>query len=193
MSVQTERALAQSLIKLLSKKTLDKITVRDITDDCGVNRQTFYYHFHDVYDLVEWIFVDRSRAYMEDGITLGNWKNILLRIMSDLREDRSFTMNTYYSLTRRELDEFMTKLFRPAFRQLMDQVMEEHRISEKDQDFIVNIYTYAVVGVLTEWIASGMPEEFIRDLDRLYEAVGGTMAFSVENLEKADRSPFDWK
>ena len=52
MSVQTEKALAESLKKLLAKKTLEKITVKDITDDCGVNRQTFYYHFHDVYDLV---------------------------------------------------------------------------------------------------------------------------------------------
>ena len=47
MSLLTEKALAASLKKLLEKKTLDKITVKDITDDCGVNRQTFYYHFHD--------------------------------------------------------------------------------------------------------------------------------------------------
>ena len=62
MSLLTEKALAASLKKLLEKKTLDKITVKDITDDCGVNRQTFYYHFHDVYDLVEWILQKKRRS-----------------------------------------------------------------------------------------------------------------------------------
>ena len=56
MSQVTKRALAASLIKLLSQKPLDKVTVKDIIEDCGVNRQTFYYHFKDIYDLVDWIF-----------------------------------------------------------------------------------------------------------------------------------------
>ena len=56
MAQTTKRALAASLKKLAAKKPLDKITVIDITEDCGVNRQTFYYHFQDIFDLVEWIF-----------------------------------------------------------------------------------------------------------------------------------------
>ena len=54
MSQVTKRALEASLKKLLLEKPLHKITVSDITDDCGINRMTFYYHFKDIYDLVEW-------------------------------------------------------------------------------------------------------------------------------------------
>ena len=53
MSEITKRALATSLKKLLSQKELTKISIKDITDDCGIQRQTFYYHFADVYDLME--------------------------------------------------------------------------------------------------------------------------------------------
>lgn len=60
MSQTTKRALAASLKKLLSDKPLDKITVTDIAEDCGVNRQTFYYHFQDIYDLVEWIYTSEA-------------------------------------------------------------------------------------------------------------------------------------
>ena len=56
MSDITKQALANSLRHLLEKKSLSKITIKDIVEDCGVNRQTFYYHFQDVYDLVDWIF-----------------------------------------------------------------------------------------------------------------------------------------
>ena len=57
MSQTTKRALEASLKKLLLQKPLNKITINDITEDCGVNRMTFYYHFKDIYDLVDWILV----------------------------------------------------------------------------------------------------------------------------------------
>ncbi len=61
MSQTTKRALEASLKKLLLQKPLNKITINDITEDCGVNRMTFYYHFKDIYDLVDWILVGRRR------------------------------------------------------------------------------------------------------------------------------------
>ena len=58
MSNITKRAIEQSLKNLLMKKPLTKITISDITADCGMNRMTFYYHFKDIYDLVEWVCLE---------------------------------------------------------------------------------------------------------------------------------------
>ena len=70
MSQVTKRALEQSLKNLLMKKPLTKITVGDIADDCGINRMTFYYHFKDIYDLVEWSCLeDAKRALDEKRLT----------------------------------------------------------------------------------------------------------------------------
>ena len=49
----TKRAIVESFLHVAAKKPLDKITVRDIVDDCGVNRNTFYYYFQDVYAVLE--------------------------------------------------------------------------------------------------------------------------------------------
>ena len=67
MSQVTKRALEASLKHLLLQKPLNKITINDIAEDCGINRMTFYYHFKDIYDLVEWTLrggraAARSRA-----------------------------------------------------------------------------------------------------------------------------------
>ena len=59
--------LAEALCQLLETKTLEKITVKDIVARCGVNRQTFYYHFHDVYDLMRWIF-EREAANLAQTV-----------------------------------------------------------------------------------------------------------------------------
>ena len=69
MSQITKKALEQSLKNLLLKKPLNKITINDITEDCGINRMTFYYHFRDIYDLVEWACLeDASKALEEKKI-----------------------------------------------------------------------------------------------------------------------------
>ena len=70
MSQVTKRALEQSLKNLLLKKPLNKITINDIAEDCGINRMTFYYHFQDIYDLVEWVCLeDAKKALVKDHRT----------------------------------------------------------------------------------------------------------------------------
>ena len=59
-TLMTKKALAASLKKLMESRPLSKITVRDIIEDCGVNRKTFYYHFQDIYDLVKWMFEEEA-------------------------------------------------------------------------------------------------------------------------------------
>ena len=70
MSELTKRAIQESFKKLLSNQPLDKITVKNITDDCGVNRNTFYYHYSDIYQLLEEIFLteaQKDRALLRKG------------------------------------------------------------------------------------------------------------------------------
>ena len=59
----TKQALEESLKHMLLKKPLDKITIRDITEDCGISRMAFYYHFQDIYDLVEWACIEDASNY----------------------------------------------------------------------------------------------------------------------------------
>ena len=75
MSQITKRALEASLKKLLLKKPLNKITINDITEDCGVNRMTFYYHFKDIYDLVDWILVEDATEALEGHQDFETWSD----------------------------------------------------------------------------------------------------------------------
>ena len=88
MPLSTKRVLAQSLKRLLSARTLDKITVKDIVEDCGVNRQTFYYHFRDIYDLLEWSFRDTAENLIRAGGDQTDWRTGLKTVMEYLKEMR---------------------------------------------------------------------------------------------------------
>ena len=66
MASSTKEALGNALKKMLAIKPIDKITVKDLVEECGVNRQTFYYHFDDVYDLMEWVFEEDANRVLPD-------------------------------------------------------------------------------------------------------------------------------
>lgn len=131
MSSLTERALAASLKKLLEKKTLDKITVKDITDDCGVNRQTFYYHFHDVYDLVEWIFLEEARKFRSKYEGERDLKVVVSKLTEQLLENKAFIINAFYSVNRRQLEKFLQELARPALTDIAASYAEGRHISQE--------------------------------------------------------------
>lgn len=77
----TKTALEASLKKLLLKKPLDKITIRDLTEDCGISRMTFYYHFKDIYDLVEWICYEDAAQALQGKKTYDTWQEGLCRFL----------------------------------------------------------------------------------------------------------------
>ncbi len=74
MSELTKRAMGAAFKKLLLEKPLNKITVQDITDECGVNRQTFYYHFDDIPDFISWICLNDADQALKDNKTYETWQ-----------------------------------------------------------------------------------------------------------------------
>ena len=100
MSQITKRALAASLKNMLLKKPLNKITINDIAEDCGINRMTFYYHFKDIYDLVEWTCEEDAAKALEGKKTYNTWQQGFLNIFYAVLENKPFIMNVYRSVSR---------------------------------------------------------------------------------------------
>ena len=89
-SAITKRAIAASFRRQLESTPFEKITVSGIAADCGINRQTFYYHFHDIYDLIDWIILEEVAAIIESNG--GNWKRSLVDLLESVRADRSLVL-----------------------------------------------------------------------------------------------------
>ena len=172
MSQITKNALAASLKRLLEQKPLSKITVSDITNDCGVSRHTFYYHFQDVYDLMEWIFKSEASKALGGNISYDSWQRGLLNVFQYILDNKAFVLNTYRSIRKDLLEQYLHQ----AIYQLMYQVIEEKaagmRISEEHKKFIAHFYKYAFVGIVLDWVDSGMkvnPQKIVDDVALLIQ------------------------
>ena len=125
--------LAEALCQLLETKTLEKITVKDIVARCGVNRQTFYYHFHDVYDLMRWIF-EREAANLAQTVrdAGGDWRQELHTITDVLRSKRHLVINAYRSVNRRDLERYLMQGYGPVIRRIVDQAAVGLDVGQED-------------------------------------------------------------
>ena len=88
----TKRALAQAMKGLMAKQPFAKISVGDICEACGMNRKSFYYHFLDKYDLVNWIFYSEFLASVQVAQCTNNWE-FLESICRYFYSERSFYRN----------------------------------------------------------------------------------------------------
>lgn len=182
MSDITKKALAVSLKKLLLKKPLDKITVKDITDQCGVNRQTFYYHFDDVADLIEYICISDCEEVLGNNKTYNTWQEGFLAIFDLMVKDKPFIMNIFYSVS---LETIQLYLYRMVFNLIYNVVDEESKgknISKENKSFIADFYKYGFVGLVFDWVKRGMNDDPNLIIDRLSQLVKGSIRNAVDNL-----------
>ena len=121
MSQMTKRALVASLKELMAEKPLDKITVTDLTEHCGVNRMTFYYHFKDIYDLVEWACLEDARRALDEKKTYDTWQQGLLQIFEAVQENKPFILNVYRCVHREQVEKYL----QPLVDQLLLDVIDE--------------------------------------------------------------------
>ena len=159
MSQVTKRALEQSLKNLLLKKPLNKITINDITEDCGINRMTFYYHFQDIYDLVEWACIEDAKKALENKKTHNTWQQGFIQLLYAVRENKPFIVNVYNCVDKVQVEKYLIPLTDDL---LLGEVEEESvnfKVREEDKKFIAQVYSYCFVGIMLDWIKDDMKEE----------------------------------
>ena len=159
MSQITKKALEASLKNLLLKKPLDKITISDITEDCGINRMTFYYHFKDIYDLVEWSCAEDSAKALAGKKTYDTWQEGFLQIFEAVRDNKPFIINVYHSVNRKQIEFYLYQSTYNVLMYVIDEESKNINVQEEDKKFIADFYKYAFVGLLLDWIEDDMKED----------------------------------
>lgn len=173
--MKTKKALAESLKNLLLQKPLNKITISDIADDCGINRMTFYYHFKDIYDLVEWTCAEEAAQAMEGKKTYDTWQEGFLNIFSAVQANKPLIMNVYRCVSRERIEQYLNPLICSLILGVVEEKSAEIPVSEADKRFIANFYEYAFIGVMLEWIDNNMREEPSVLVERTSRVVHGSI------------------
>ena len=189
---RTKELLTDTFWELLEEKAYSKITVNDIVSRCDVNRNTFYYHFQDIYDLLDWTLQEDIHRLIVNEIDLDNWEESITALFAYMQANRLLILNAFHSLERDTLEREVFKLLSPLLHRLFSAQSGFDRLCEADQDFIVSVYGLGIAGLLLRWIGTNMlapPEPLIRQLYRLADGSleGIVQRFLATADDKADR------
>ena len=143
MANMTKHALEASLKKLLLQKPLDKITINDLTEDCGISRMAFYYHFKDIYDLVEWACLEDATKALKGKKTYDTWQEGLSQIFEAVLENKPFIMNVYHSVSREQIENYLFRLTMNLIMGVVEEKSVGTNLKEEDKLFIANFYKYS--------------------------------------------------
>ena len=164
-SFMTKRALANALKETMKDKPFNKITISELIKICHVNRKTFYYHFKDIYDLLEWSFQEEFRfidSYLQKPEY--TWEEIFAGSVKYISQNKYICQCIVCGLARDQLILSLHNSIYEIVRKIILHSLPQNQIPEKYLDFTARFYTYALSNYLFDWVKNGMletPEEVI--------------------------------
>ncbi len=175
VSEHTKRELAAALKEAMAQKPLDKITISELTSTCNMRRQSFYYHFEDIYDLLRWMFENEAISLLrqQEGALL--WKEGLLQLFRYLEENRAVCLCALRSMGNDHIKRFFESdiyaIIHLTIEQLADEIgVRSHLDSFMDVETLTHFYVVALAGIMESWLLGEIdrtPEELIQFADTM--------------------------
>lgn len=159
----TKEAFATSLKELLCELPLEKISVKDITEHCNLSRNSFYYHFKDKYELINWIFYSdiskETEAFHSPSKFLAN---SFVNVCSRLYQERAFYLSCFKYVGQNSLFESLYELYYDLWKENLHMMYSESAVplGEEELEFMAKINTQAIVGVIADWVKNGMHDDY---------------------------------
>ena len=174
--------IAKALMEELETKTLDKITIKDLVNKLGVSRQAFYYHFDDLYAVIEWIFSEASVNILDLYSDILSWQLAFVTIMRWVKNHDKFVINSYKSVSRDYIETFMNKVLSPYIAKVVNTQAEGMNITEDQKSFITRFFTISFNALILDWMKEGMKEDPKDIIDKLEILVDGDFKKALKNF-----------
>lgn len=183
-TLMTKKALVASLKKIMQTKPLDKISIREIVEDCGVNRKTFYYHFQNIYDLVNWMFEEEAIEVVKQYNLITNYEDAIRFSMDYIEENSHVVHSALDAVGRDELKKFFYNNFVGTMRSIVDQLSEGMNVPNDYKEFLINFYTESFASLLIDWIRNRKD----RDKEKYIKYISLTLFSTIRpDLERANQ------
>ncbi|HWT73938.1 MAG TPA: dihydroxyacetone kinase transcriptional activator DhaS [Mobilitalea sp.] len=183
-SLITKKAIATGIKELTKKKSFDKITVSDITEICGLNRQTFYYHFQDKYELVNWIYYNEAISLVINDLAYENSAEKIYMMLSKMKSEDYFYVNTLKASVKNEFEAYLFKVISELFCDVIEKIAANSKMEENEIRFIAEFYSYGIVGLIISWAQNGMKESPEYITTQLRNLAYGTEKFATARYQE---------
>lgn len=153
MASFTKFAILKVFGDLAASRPVDKIKVKDITDQCGISRNTFYYHYQDIYQVLK-AYVQYSAEHVIELMVEdeGEDGKAGLKEIRYLEANRELLCNLYRSAANEEVRNCLQSASQIIFDRLIESVSQGMEVQAEDKKILSAVCQYTVRGIMTSWM-----------------------------------------
>lgn len=188
MAKFTKQAIMNCLLELLNTKQLDKITVKDICETCEINRNTFYYYFQDIYDVLDAVFQNEAEKSVRDVNDGASFYAEIVRCSQIIFANKKAVFHVYQSKKGDILKGYLSKIAEDCVGRYVEKEAAGYDLAESDKHYITHFYSHAIIGNTLEWIEKGLPPSRDDLVHRLSVSFQATIRDMIESCIKEQKS-----
>ena len=173
-SETTCQAISGALKQLMTQKPLERITVAEIMDTCGMRRQHFYYYFTDIYDLLRWTFDKEALELLQQQQGVSPWQNGFLHLFQYINQNRAVCLCALDSLGKESLKRLLEADVSSIVDRAVRQAAVENGLSaySPEVEVVICLVTIMMAGAVESWLRGELtqtPEELTRRIDMMFQ------------------------
>ena len=191
MAYSAKQTIKQTFMKLLEENPFDKITVTDIVQRSNVNRNTFYYHFQDIYDLLDEILAEEAEKNLNPVNHSTNpdlqntWIEEFLHSIQFIKENKRLTYHLYHSVCRNKVEDFLLKILQTSMYEVVKNMSSDLDIEDETLTILSQFYAFALTGVITDWLKNGMNYDLESYVLKIHQILDGNIYASLKRIAES--------
>ena len=175
MASFTKKAIVQTFLKLLDDRPLNQITVKDIVEACGINRNSFYYHFEDLPSLMEEILKDEADRIINEHASVSSLEDCLCVAIDFALKHKRAVMHPYGATNRALYEQYLDRVSQYVVSEYVNMKFKEIPADPADKELLIHFFKCILIGGALDWIADGMRYDIRQHVRRLCLLFDGTV------------------
>lgn len=176
----TRNKIRDTFIAMLNEQPLNKITVKDLVTACEINRNTFYYYYADIYEILSEIFQTELKKVLDEYNDTLSWEESFLAAARFAIENKTAVYHVYNSIQREELERYIYETAGNIMIRYVEKMDEKIGASAGDKRTIALFYQSALTEMVLHWISAGMKEDPEKIILRIGKLFDGNIALSLK-------------
>jgi len=168
----TRKAIMDSFSRLIDVKPVNKITVRDIVEDCGISRNSFYYHFEDIPSLINAMIVERADILIKENAEADSLTGCLQALSDFVLEHKKASLNLYRSVSRDVFEHYLMSICRHLVTVYGRTIAGEGAakgLGREDREIILRYYSSLLFGQIMDWLSHSLSYDIVAQFERFQQ------------------------
>lgn len=184
MAQHTQKVILATFTDMLRKMPFDKITISALAEACGISPNTFYYHYHDIYDLLDAWMRAMAGKYFIGPLNRTGWQDTICLLLHTMQDNASIVYHLFNSLSRERIERYVFDSSDDTIYQLLRREPGAERLPDSLVHYVAEYTTYSFLGFLIKFLWRRMEADIENAAEKLDYIVKGNIYWAVRYYEE---------